>query len=657
MTGASVRASALRSLQLASVLLLPSLIPAAAQAAPGDVRLLTGPVERVTSVAYSPDGKTVAVGSAEKLIRLVDASTKAVKLVVDAGGIPAARTLRWSPEGHQFVAAMESGGISAWTAAGAQAWSVKSPVRGGALSLAYASDGKSIFTGFPDGSIRVLDAHTGRFGRTISSGKAPILALATSHDGEFFATADGNVVRIWSTRTGKFLRLAKSAPEASTFISVTFSPDSRVLAGGTQSGPIRFWDVLEGNELAHIDAHLGAVRMLAYSTAGDRLVSASADRSVRFWDIQTGEKLQELAGHTQAVNDVALHPDGLEIASGGDDADACFWDVETGRMKLKLTGPKGVPTALAYVPASKNLVAFTDVGMLTSFDTTTGLPQWERAAHTPPARAMVMTPDARYLVTAGGYQMRDSDEPADVDGGPSPGLVSSGRGDLKIWETGGLPLRDLGGHAGIISAMALSGNGRYLATGAEIESRGDILLWDMAAGATILRVGAPIGPVRALAFASGANVFASGSPDGTATVFDPHTGAVKQTIQAGRDVQAVALSTEGDILATGGSSSDGPVIQLWDSQSGKLLRRLKGHHGAITSLSWSTDGWYLLSTSAPDGPTGSGEAKLWLSQTNALAASLTAPPGVGFQSATLAPDVHTIALGGTDKSIRIWNAR
>ncbi len=638
------------------LLLLASLcaaVPGAA-AAPGSLRLLTGPAAKVTAVTYSPDGKSLAVASADHLIRIYDVDSRSIQRAWPTDGTTSARTLLWSPDGHQLTAAIEGGPLVAWTAEGAPVWTLKLPVHVSAVSLAPSVGGKVLAAGLTDGSLRLIDARTGKITKTIRASKAPILSVALSADGVFLVAADGTSARIWNAKTGAFLRPTKSGVSNTEFVSVALSPDSRVVGAGTRTGQMHFWTIIDGVEVGHLEAHSGAVRSLAWSASGDRVLTSSADKTARVWNWTNGERLQDLGAHTEGVTCAAFRPDGKQIASGGEDNAVFLWSTDSDKPLQKLVGARGLPTSLGLVPQTTNLVVFTDVGVLESFDLANGVLKWERFGHTPPARAMVVTPDGRYVVTAGGLQVTPPGD--DADEGGQPVAVSASRGDLKIWESGGMPLRDLGGHGGAVTAMAVSGDGRVLVTVAESDGHGDVLVWDLANAATRLRVGGEVAPVRAVAFAGNGRVFATGGADGVARLLDPQNGAVVRSIEVGGEIDAVALSQDGSILVTGGQNEAGSApVQLWDTNTGKLVRTLSGHPGRITSLTFSVDGWYLVSTSS-GGRTPLGDARLWLTQTGELAATAVAEPGVGFVSAAFAPDAHTIALGATDLSIRLWSA-
>jgi WD40 repeat protein len=120
---------------------------------------------------------------------------------------------------------------------------------------------------------------------------------------------------------------------------VTFSPDGRHLASGSQDQTVRLWDVNTGQCLKTLAGHTNWVSSVAFSPDGRLLASGSNDQTVRLWDISTGQSLKTLSGHTNWVWSVAFSPDGRLLASGSADATLKLWDVQTGEY-LKTLQPE-----------------------------------------------------------------------------------------------------------------------------------------------------------------------------------------------------------------------------------------------------------------------------------------------------------------------------
>src|SRR5262249_42506142 len=141
-------------------------------------------------------------------------------------------------------------------------------------------------------------------------------------------------VKVWEARTGvEALTLRGHVGRLSG--TVAFSPDGHRLAtgGGSLDGTVKLWDLSTGQETLTLRGHANAVNTVAFSRDGNRIVSASADRSVRVWngkpfDGEEGEELHTLTGHKGGVRGVAFHPDGHHLASVGDDGTVRVWELK-----------------------------------------------------------------------------------------------------------------------------------------------------------------------------------------------------------------------------------------------------------------------------------------------------------------------------------------
>jgi WD40 repeat protein len=200
--------------------------------------------EPVSSLAFSPDGKLLAIGGAR--IRLWQAGTN--KEVKGFDGV--AWRIVFSPDGKAL-------------AAGRPPIFTRRPGPGGQQP----------------GSIVLYDVSTGKERFHIAENG---LLLAFSPDGRTLVSADGQNLHGWETATGKpFFTIV--TPEGAG--ALAFSPDGRLVATGAWKGALGLWDVATGKAVAAPPGHAAPVRSLAFSPDGKVLASGSDDTTVLLWDV------------------------------------------------------------------------------------------------------------------------------------------------------------------------------------------------------------------------------------------------------------------------------------------------------------------------------------------------------------------------------------
>src|SRR5205823_2171994 len=118
-------------------------------------------------------------------------------------------------------------------------------------------------------------------------------------------------VKLWEVATGRALRTF-SAFFPDYPIAVAFSPDGKVLAGGS-AGMIRVWEVATGRERYTLARPSGPI---VFSPDGSLLASGGPANTVAVWDVATGLERRVLIGHRDPAASIAFSPDGKLLASG-----------------------------------------------------------------------------------------------------------------------------------------------------------------------------------------------------------------------------------------------------------------------------------------------------------------------------------------------------
>jgi WD40 repeat protein len=255
--------------------------------------------EGVSSVAVSSDGKWIASRSGGT-IKVWDAESGRETNTFPCGGtvkvLPAAmrreiRGFLGGPGRQRDVKVLPA-------AMRREIQTLPEYLRGSA-SLTISDDGKRIFTGGEDGTVRVWDVETGVEKLTLKGHTGSVTSVAISRDGERLISGtrmvlgrmDG-VISVWDTESGKEIcsfkghntRSQNREPARGVLLSMTISGDGKRIFTGGEDGTVRVWDVETGVEKLTLKGHTGSVTSVAISRDGKRLISGSDDGTVRVWD-------------------------------------------------------------------------------------------------------------------------------------------------------------------------------------------------------------------------------------------------------------------------------------------------------------------------------------------------------------------------------------
>jgi WD40 repeat protein len=300
---------------------------------------LTTPVPApVTSLAFSPDGKCLAIGR-HGVVTLLDLSTARPQREIEETGL-AVHALEYSPDGRWLAAAGGEPGAAGRvvlyeTAAQYRRGRVLEGHADVVYGLAFSPDGKRLATASLDKTARIWELESGKAVLTLSDHSDSVYAVSFTPDGKSLVTGSTDrAVKLFDAATGKSQRTLSGHEEG--VLALAVSPDGKTCVSGGVDRRLRWWNLADGTLVRTVGGHQGTIQGVAWSRDGKRLASVAGDKSVRLWDGASGAAQRALADATEWLYAVAFSPDGKAVAAGGWDGLVRVWDPEKGQLRLTL---------------------------------------------------------------------------------------------------------------------------------------------------------------------------------------------------------------------------------------------------------------------------------------------------------------------------------
>ncbi|WBB71264.1 trypsin-like peptidase domain-containing protein [Micromonospora sp. WMMD1128] len=286
--------------------------------------LLARPGVTVENVAFSPDAAILAVGDGDNSVSLWNLSTGRIDATLRPPG-PMETTfvvaMAFSPDGRTLAVGTDA--IRLWDLTTGRLRRTL-PLAGDQESvhaLVFSADGSALAHDADDGDVRLWDLGTGQVRATFTGHRGLVLAIALSPDGRLLATAgDDNTVRLWNTTSARSLAVLTAHTDGVD--SVAFSPDGRALVSGSGDATVRVWSVATGGLTATLSLPEGASEVVVrYAPDGRTLAISTGWNAAQLWDAATGLRYATLAGYTPSddADLVAFSPDGGTLAVAGGD--------------------------------------------------------------------------------------------------------------------------------------------------------------------------------------------------------------------------------------------------------------------------------------------------------------------------------------------------
>lgn len=544
-------------------------------------------------VAFTPDGKAIAVTSQGDVIHLIDFEN--------------GKTIRDFRNDNP-----ESSLGAGWTTV---------------LGIAFSSDGKLMASGgFTNDKgnyfARLWEVETGKELRRFMHGKTSygIPSLAFSRDAQMLATRshDGRL-RLFDVDTGKERKNFPADGGGRRLGAVAFAPDGNTVASAGDS--IRLYDVMTGQERLRIDQKQACGLQFA---EGGKILTGAVSGTIYRWDTASGKALTPEAAGDSVVEQILVTPDGTRVVTRGQDGDAHLWDAATGKhlRHIRAAWQRGLalsPDGRFLVwPVADNAVQYTNPAEPNAIYTGNRLKLYDVAAD-------------RFVERFPGFK-GDAQELAFAPDGKTLVTIDHGDATVRVWDVeAGKELRSFRvvrekekRQSHHVWSASLSPDGATLAVTYErANDRGlvgahAVRLYDVATGKERHELSGHLSYVSPPAFSPGSKLVVTASPPlsdflqkqlnlppNQVFVWDVATGKRVARLPDGLPIGAIvaAFSPDGRTLALargvdfGGAAElreDAGTVRLYETATWSVRAEFRGDQGRVTALTFASHGRLLV---------------------------------------------------------------
>ena len=365
--------------------------------------------------------------------------------------------------------------------------------------------------------------------------------------------------------------------------------------------------------------HANGVDAVTFSPNGKQIISSGRDKTLKLWDLGSRRLIRTFEGHTGDAYVIAVSPDGSRILSESEDETFKVWDTATGRALHTLQDQSGVGPA-AFSPDGTQFVT---QDLITPGGN--GLRRWTRK------------------------RLRDM---ISLDDPPSAANI------LRLWNsTTGELVRTFPVHSYVHAVRFSAGGAQLVSVSQDFGLTREVKFetWNLVTGElvrTVARSGSDDNDCHADegAFSPDGLFYVARSSSKSRPVefalCDAATGLTARPFAGDdNDVVRVTFSPDGTRIASAGTDD---IVKIWETDSGKLVHRLKGHKAEVHSVAFSPDGTLVVSGSHDK------TIKLWDAATGRLIETFGADTET-VSSVAFSADGTRMLMGSWDNAVRLWD--
>ncbi len=641
------------------------------------------PVKAVECVAVGNQTEWIVSGGGDNLLRLWQMPASAPKKLVSS---PANLERTVSSRDGRLLAMIDNTGtvkiIAVQSAAvpvveqDIAAWKIE----GGITSLDFVRKPGSpeptadnlrecynVLAGTPDGSLQLWSLSEQKLLDAWKGGVVAVRSVAGSPDGTMAVSGgDDGAMYVWNLNAAPSVALEAATGEQ--FAVTVLSPTRKQLATvSTKDGlPAIVVRSTETNKITHsLMGHAGNIVSLAFSNDDARLTSGGDDKTIRVWDLSNmaQPELRKIEGLTAAVTAVGCNTDGSQIIAGFADNALRLFNTADGMVLKEFVGHAGIVSAAGFWSGQPFSV---------SQDGTVRF--WNAADATQVRTFSLPSPPTSFAISVDTQRMAFGGADNQVrihqtdNGGVLQTLqgfataatslsfsqdvqlvsVVNADGRVSIFNAATARLRETFTDPKVRSAV-------FTATTALLVARANEVITAQSPR-FVQHLDGNTQPVRKMAFHPNNQLVFVAAADGTLRGYSPQNGQAAFSTGHGAAVNDLAVSADGQFLATAG---DNNLVRLWNSSGGGAgPQQLTGFPGPVQRVTFSADGKQVLGVSNGEQPA----AQIHDMQTGALLQKFSGHAGVALGCTMLpvmpnadANATQTIALTASPIGVFQWN--
>lgn len=499
---------------------------------------------RINTLAVSPDGKFLASGSADNIIKIWEIATQR-ELFVFEGHQSEIMFLMFSPDGSHLFSISDDKKAKIWNLSDKTAHHFPIAPSFGARTAAFSPKGDLLAIGGSDFSCRIYAPEKKMqvpllpppspssekpeievpWQFTLKGHSAPLTAVNFSPDGTKLLTASADkLVKIWDLTTRQLLLTLSG--HLSTVLSASFSPNGNTILTTASDHTARLWNSETGEEIKMIEDLTTQFITSSFSLDGQYFVLGSSNHTAECWQIEGTKPLCVLYGHQKPIFCARFLPESFKIVTSSGDATIKLWDLNP-HQKRKLKYPHQFIRDLSISNDGEKIAILSGNKTAYVYDMKNFERMIELTRHEDEVIVGKFSPVANQLLTG------SADKTA------------------KLWNLDSAKEEfTFQGHQGKILDVSFSPDGKKIATASEDKT---IKIWDL-------------------------------SQKNLLGTLEGHEFAV----------YSVVFSPDGMLLAT---ASDDSTVRLWNANTMQQLHILRGHKDVVRVVRFSPNGSRLLSAS------------------------------------------------------------